>query len=446
MIGHLVAFCRALRQDGVRVSAAEALDAAQALAHLPAVDREIFRLGLRAALVKEQRHLEAFDRLFEAYFTVRIGGGEKGENKGRRTAGGAADGQRGATDRVGPPSGQEPSPSAAAVKTSEDRSEDGTEPKDGSPAAGVRPEDRPPSAAEGESDPAADPASQQDRQAAEEAAAAAEALLAHLELGGAPQPATQRSETPSPVPDQDLRRRLPTAEVADLYEAVALLGRRLATRPSRRYRAARRGSVDMRRTLQRGFRSGDAPFGLAYRRRRLDRRQLVVLCDVSGSVWEVSRFFLRLVMELQGQFARTRSLLFVDRILEATVLFEEHPFERAVERLLGAADLNLYGRSDYGRVLYQLYDEYLPQLSRHTVLVVLGDARTNDFEPLAWALDEARRRVRRILWLNPEPRTLWDRDDSVMAAYAPYCDHVLECRDLEQLEDAGQWLLRQAVV
>ena len=48
-------------------------------------------------------------------------------------------------------------------------------------------------------------------------------------------------------------------------------------------------------------------------------------------------------------------------------------------------------------------------------------------------LERIRQRTKRILWLNPEQRALWDTGDSIMATYAPLCDLVAECRNLAQL-------------
>jgi uncharacterized protein with von Willebrand factor type A (vWA) domain len=74
--------------------------------------------------------------------------------------------------------------------------------------------------------------------------------------------------------------------------------------------------------------------------------------------------------------------------------------------------------------------------------LILGDARNNAFDPQAWALAEVRQRCRRIIWLNPEPRREWNTGDSIIAAYTPACDQVLECWKFEHLARAADVLLR----
>ena len=53
-----------------------------------------------------------------------------------------------------------------------------------------------------------------------------------------------------------------------------------------------------------------------------------------------------------------------------------------------------------------------------------------------------RQRCRRVIWLNPEPRQGWNRDDSVIDVYAPWCDVVLECWTMDHLARAAALLLQ----
>ena len=76
------------------------------------------------------------------------------------------------------------------------------------------------------------------------------------------------------------------------------------------------------------------------------------------------------------------------------------------------------------------------------MVLILGDARTNEYDPMEWALEEVRRRVRRVVWLNPEPPARWNTHDSAISRYAPFCDDLLPCGTLAQLAEAASRLLR----
>jgi uncharacterized protein with von Willebrand factor type A (vWA) domain len=73
-------------------------------------------------------------------------------------------------------------------------------------------------------------------------------------------------------------------------------------------------------------------------------------------------------------------------------------------------------------------------LDPRATVIVLGDARTNGREPHADAFAAISERAGRTFWMNPEPRLYWNYGDSVMDAYAPWCDGVFECWNTRQLE------------
>lgn len=414
MIERVVEFVRTLRHSGVRVSIAEAMDAAEALKYTPITERRIFKTALQSALVKEHQDIPAFDAVFERFFLVQLSdqedqeGLESDENEGT----------------------PETQPNLS------DAQEDGEQEGEVAQEDGEQ-EDK--MSREGEGDPA------DEDEMEDEDVYDVEEMLARIQVG---QQASEAMTEPGKQPqrngteDIDLYQELPPGQVENLYEAVEELAANLVTKRSLRYRNARYGQVDIKRTLQRSFRTGNVPFHIIRKRRKINKHELVVLCDISGSVWEVARFFIKLVQEMQTQFSRSRSFLFVDRINEVTDSFDDRPFDEIIEQLKDDHSLNFFGLSDFGRAFYQFYNEHLTSLSRTSVLVILGDARANWFDPQEWTLDEMRRRVHQVIWLNPEPKQYWDTDDSVMSKYSPHCDHVLECRNLEQLMHVGELILQ----
>ena len=74
-------------------------------------------------------------------------------------------------------------------------------------------------------------------------------------------------------------------------------------------------------------------------------------------------------------------------------------------------------------------------LTRRSVVLVVGDARTNYLDPAVGDFAEIARRAGRVYWLNPEQKRSWDDGDSVIGAYAPLCAQVEECRTLRQIAD-----------
>ncbi|GAB2886603.1 hypothetical protein GCM10027074_63800 [Streptomyces deserti] len=109
-------------------------------------------------------------------------------------------------------------------------------------------------------------------------------------------------------------------QLAELRRTVQPLARKLATRLAARRRRAARGAIDLRRTLRGSLSTGGVPMRPVLRRRRPARPELVLLCDVSGSVSGFSDFTMLLVQALHDQFSKVRVFAFVNRIDEVTRL------------------------------------------------------------------------------------------------------------------------------
>jgi uncharacterized protein with von Willebrand factor type A (vWA) domain len=224
-------------------------------------------------------------------------------------------------------------------------------------------------------------------------------------------------------------------ELAAMRDAVRPLARRLAARMAKRRRSAHHGRLDVRRTLRRGLSYGGVPVDLALRSPKAHRPDLVVLCDVSGSVAEFARFLLTLLHAVHQELPRIRSFAFVDGVDEVTGLLKESPGVLDAHHLLAATDVvGESGHSDYGAVLDRFLERFGDALLPTTTVVVAGDARTNFRDANAEALRALRSRVRKLYWFNPEPEADWDTTDSVMSEYAACCDATFEVGNLRQLE------------
>ncbi|MGA2469768.1 MAG: VWA domain-containing protein [Solirubrobacteraceae bacterium] len=237
----------------------------------------------------------------------------------------------------------------------------------------------------------------------------------------------------------ELDRALPSGPAADLaavHRVVAQLRRRLATRGSETRGRHRHDRIDVRRTMRASLQTGGVPVVIKTRPRRPRRPELYVLCDVSTSVTSASVFFLSVLHALHNSFRQMRSFVFIERVSEVTDVFaRERAFaavSETIARDAGVADVS--GYTDYGRVWSEFRALVEDDLDPRATVIVLGDARANGRDPRADQFAALAIRARRTLWLNPEPRLYWNYGDSVMAAYAPFCE-VFECWTTRQLED-----------
>jgi uncharacterized protein len=455
-----------LRRVGIGVSVGEHLDAARALAAIPLADREVVRASLQCALVKRAEQLDAFNLLFDLHFG---GTGPTGPDPYATLAAdeletalrsalesGDAAALRGLADEyVRRYGGLEPGAPVAGVfamiaateaaNLDSIRAElqaaaeagQGAGPGDagaggGAGGSGVEPGSA--ASAIGERLARAEADRTIDKFRAELQAAIRRALVA--DRGARAVSATMRVRLAQDV-------QIATASPAELEAVVAAIGP-LAHRLSKilAQQEFRKRRLSVRRTLHLAMGTGGVPFRIGTEPAPPPKPEIVVLCDVSGSVATFSRFTLNLLIALDSRLSRLRAFSFVDGLADITELVGA---ARAAGRQLSQAEaargaVRWTGSSDYGHVLREFASEHARHFTRRTVVLVVGDARSNYLDPAPAALAAVSERVGKLYWLNPEPRRYWNTGDSVMDRYAPLCAQVRECATLRQIADFVQSL------
>jgi len=217
----------------------------------------------------------------------------------------------------------------------------------------------------------------------------------------------------------------------EIDRAVADFAETLRYKYRRRQKRQRRGALDIRHMIRRNVAYDGAPFDVAWRGRRKEQGTVFVLCDVSGSVARLSRFLLLLLHGLSDVLPNVRTFAFSNRLGEVTDRFRQHDAARAVEQVL--FDWG-NGATDYGRAWLDFRDLAGLKLDKKSSVIVVGDARSNFYDPRADVLKEIGNRSRQLIWLNPETRDTWGEGDSEMRRYAPFCLHVEKLATLNDLK------------
>jgi uncharacterized protein with von Willebrand factor type A (vWA) domain len=224
------------------------------------------------------------------------------------------------------------------------------------------------------------------------------------------------------------------ADLELMRREIQPLARRLATRVSREQHKRRGRPLDFRRTVRASMSSGGVPMETHHKPKRPGRTDLVVLCDVSGSVANFASFTLMLVFALREQFNRVRAFTFVDEIHEVTDRFTTSgdPAQTMADLAASARYASLWGRTNYGRAFTRFSEEYADALTPKTNLLVLGDARSNHTDLALPIVKDLVHASRHSWWLNPEHHRNWNTGDSAAREYGRLVPMV-ECRNLVQL-------------
>jgi uncharacterized protein with von Willebrand factor type A (vWA) domain len=198
----------------------------------------------------------------------------------------------------------------------------------------------------------------------------------------------------------------------------------------------------VRHTIRRNIEYDGLLFDTVWKRVRVERPKVIAVCDVSGSVAQVARFLLLFLYSMTEVIPKVRAFAFSSQLGEVTDLFERLPVAEAITATLNAWGM---GSTDYGGALAELERLTLADIDHRTTVLILGDARSNYGDPGDRALRRIHERARRVLWLNPEPRTFWDTGDSAMHTLGVCCDRVESCRTLRHLERIVSEIARTAV-
>lgn len=447
--GHLVGFVEALRAKGIPVGPSETVDAGQVLTVVDLLDREMLREGLACALLRRTTQRATFDGLFDLWFPAALG---------ERT--GAAE-----TDIPRKPDGEVDiialRKMLAELLIADPTGEQARQLQD---LAAQMVEEM------GQYQSANGPSFSTYQTLKDvQPELLVSKILAGLAAGGdnsefdtevARRAARQRIQGFRGAVDAETRRRVAERigrdrvasygvqrqaedadflrisenELAELRRGSQRLARVLASRLAARRRRARRGEIDLRKTLRKSMSTGGVPITLAARKPRPGRPDLVLLCDISGSVAGFSSFTMLLVNSLREQFSRVRIFAFVDRVDEVTHLFDQvTPLDQVTRRIFTETKVvGFEGHSDYGAALQGFAENFADAVTSRTSLLVLGDARTNYRDPALDTLHELVTVAKHAYWLNPEAEKMWGTGDSAATRYARLVE-MHECRSARQL-------------
>jgi len=234
---------------------------------------------------------------------------------------------------------------------------------------------------------------------------------------------------------------LDAAELAQLYRLMSRL--RLATplRQTRRFERGRHGQrIDLRRTLRGSLRSCGDPIRLARRHRRVERRRLVMLCDISGSMEPYARAYLQLLTCAVGSGPHAEAFVFATRLTRITRALSSRNPERAIQRAAEAAP-DWSSGTRIGDALKAFNDQHGRRgIARGAVVVILSDGwERGDPQLVGREMERLGRLAHRIVWVNPRisAPAFAPRAGGMMAAL-PHCDALVSGHSLAALDEVAE--------
>lgn len=213
-------------------------------------------------------------------------------------------------------------------------------------------------------------------------------------------------------------------------------------RTRRRVPAANGDLVDLRRSMRQNIRYGGEPLVIARRRRKTERRPIIALADISGSMDRYSRVLLQFLFSITHALDRVEAFVFSTRLTRITRHLRRRDIDSALERTADAVE-DWAGGTRIGEAVRAFNFDWARRVcGQGAIVLVISDGwDRGDPQMLAREMDRLHRSCHKLIWLNPllgspsyEPLTR-----GIQAAL-PHTDDFLPVHNLISLEQLAHVL------
>ncbi len=238
----------------------------------------------------------------------------------------------------------------------------------------------------------------------------------------------------------------------ELIDLCQKLGRKIATKRSRRYKQSKKQKPDIRRTIRKNMVHGGTLFELVKSKPKIKKQNHYFLSDVSVSCDWMSIWFFCMIYAAQNSFNKARAFEFDNKTAEISSALQELSVIDAFIKVLEIRQENsmIHGKSN----MYLAFERFLSHanLNNKSYVMILSDCRDwagpkcHNVSPdlikkygnkpaSSDLIKEMVRKSKRVLILNPESKNKWDVADSCVSYYEESGAECFEVRNLEQLAD-----------
>lgn len=240
----------------------------------------------------------------------------------------------------------------------------------------------------------------------------------------------------------------------ELIDLCQKLGRKIATKRSRRLKQSKKQKPDIRRTIRKNMKHGGTLLEMVKNKPHIKKHNHYFLNDVSISCDWISLWFFCMVYAAQHSFSNLRAFEFDNKTTEISAALQEDEVINAFLKVLEIRKQNqmIHGKSN----MFTAFEGFLSQanLNNKSYVMILSDCRDwagpkhdhpsmkTEFltkygrKPLsADLIQQMSRNSKRVLILNPEPKAKWNVADSCISYYEDAGAECFEVHDLEQLEN-----------
>jgi len=224
---------------------------------------------------------------------------------------------------------------------------------------------------------------------------------------------------------------------AEIFEELALrLWSEMANRLKNKMRRLTRGKrIDFGRTIRSSISKGGWPYQLVFKDKKKEKKNFVLLLDVSGSMDKYSFFLLKFIYVIRKYFKRLEVFTFSTSLTRVTHILEKKKIDEALKEISEQVKSWSSG-TRIGDCLEEFNSKYAKQvLSRSSIVLILSDGLdTGDINLLKRAVNDLNLKAKQLIWLNPlKGSTDYEPIQRGMSAALPFVDQFQSAHNLNSL-------------
>ena len=221
-----------------------------------------------------------------------------------------------------------------------------------------------------------------------------------------------------------------------LLEQTYKLGNKLAIKFKRHIKQASKGKLHFRKTIRKSMQTGGIFQKIIMRPKLLRKPNLIIVCDISGSMALYSLFGITLLFGMVSRFSSIKAFVFIDGLTDVTKTLKKLK-KNEIDSVLH--NWNNYvkndGHSDYEKSFQDLIDQNKKLNSTTKSLIVIGDGRNNYRNISEELVNNLYKQFEKIYWMNPEKEQYWNTGDSQIRKFERITKTTSEVRNYNQLRD-----------
>lgn len=237
------------------------------------------------------------------------------------------------------------------------------------------------------------------------------------------------------------------SNIDKIEKTIKKLTQQLASKLSRREKLADKGKINIRKTIRKSLEYGGVMVKLEHKMRKIQKPEIILLCDVSGSCEWISDFFLTLMLGIKKAFNEVKGYIFTDHCWEITKSLDTSMVEKIFQEIRHWWDFYRGGgNSNMETAFEDFIKKNQSNITKKTTIIILSDCR--DYLGRREVYGSARGQPRsaekiaqlvkmskRLIILNPEDTKLWNTGDSVVDYYLKAGAECYPVKNLQQLAD-----------